>query len=247
MRTNLKFAAMIVALIGVSLPCVNTAVAQQAAANTEFITSSSPLPDGSIVTTTYFPKSGAGRETKWAPGAGTAVSSPTVSTGRPALEQSVLQGGPPQSSPISAPTTFSPRPLVETVQVPNFGTAVMPANGNSTIIIPNWGNPFAGPRRYLPSNYQSTGYNVVGPQVATGYLPSGTVYPYPAASTVPTLNTSPQLSPIVYGANPRVNNQTVYELQNMRPGTYLGRGAIGQPKAYVDGQPLRNLLRYVFP
>jgi len=27
----------------------------------------------------------------------------------------------------------------------------------------------------------------------------------------------------------------------------LGQGLIGQPTAYVDGQPLRNLLRYVAP
>jgi hypothetical protein len=34
-------------------------------------------------------------------------------------------------------------------------------------------------------------------------------------------------------------------LQNMPPGTYVGRGLIGQPAAYVDGQPLRNLIRYI--
>ncbi|MEM9943473.1 MAG: hypothetical protein AAF939_18060 [Planctomycetota bacterium] len=30
-------------------------------------------------------------------------------------------------------------------------------------------------------------------------------------------------------------------------GTYLGQGIIGQPTAYVDGEPLRNLLRYLAP
>ena len=34
---------------------------------------------------------------------------------------------------------------------------------------------------------------------------------------------------------------------NMPQGTYLGQGVIGQPTAYVDGQPLRNLLRYISP
>lgn len=33
----------------------------------------------------------------------------------------------------------------------------------------------------------------------------------------------------------------------MPQGTYIGQGIIGQPTAYVNGQPLRNLLRYVFP
>jgi hypothetical protein len=35
--------------------------------------------------------------------------------------------------------------------------------------------------------------------------------------------------------------------RNMPQGTYLGQGLIGQPTAYVDGQPFRNLLRYVSP
>lgn len=37
------------------------------------------------------------------------------------------------------------------------------------------------------------------------------------------------------------------QFRNMPPGTYLGQGLIGQPTAYVDGQPFRNLLRYVSP
>ena len=36
-------------------------------------------------------------------------------------------------------------------------------------------------------------------------------------------------------------------LQNLPPGTYLGQGIIGQPTAYVDGQWLRNLFRYIAP
>ncbi len=35
--------------------------------------------------------------------------------------------------------------------------------------------------------------------------------------------------------------------RNLPPGTHLGQGIIGQPTAYVDGQPARNLLRYIFP
>ncbi len=41
--------------------------------------------------------------------------------------------------------------------------------------------------------------------------------------------------------------QPIIRLQNMPPGAYLGQGIIGQPTAYVDGQPFRNLLRYVSP
>ena len=35
--------------------------------------------------------------------------------------------------------------------------------------------------------------------------------------------------------------------RNMPPSAYLGQGLIGQPTAYVDGQPFRNLFRYISP
>jgi len=35
--------------------------------------------------------------------------------------------------------------------------------------------------------------------------------------------------------------------RNMPAGSYLGQGLIGQPTAYVDRQPFRNLLRYISP
>lgn len=35
--------------------------------------------------------------------------------------------------------------------------------------------------------------------------------------------------------------------QSLPHGVYVGEGLIGQPKAYVDGQPLRNFLRFVLP
>jgi hypothetical protein len=31
------------------------------------------------------------------------------------------------------------------------------------------------------------------------------------------------------------------------PGYVVGRGLIGQPKLYVPGQPVRNVLRYLTP
>ena len=35
--------------------------------------------------------------------------------------------------------------------------------------------------------------------------------------------------------------------RNLPPGSYLGQGLVGQATAYVDGQPVRNLLRYISP
>lgn len=86
----------------------------------------------------------------------------------------------------------------------------------------------------------------------------------PAASQVPTL-AFPNQNPAVTTVNsiasagvqknawisPDSSNTGVYQpvirLANVPPGTFVGQGIIGQPKAYVDGQPIRNLLRYVFP
>jgi hypothetical protein len=49
-----------------------------------------------------------------------------------------------------------------------------------------------------------------------------------------------------YGRSSRVYTPLI-PLVRPNPRTYLGQGIIGQPAAYVDGQPLRNLIRYVTP
>ena len=41
--------------------------------------------------------------------------------------------------------------------------------------------------------------------------------------------------------------QPILDFGGLRQGTYIGKGVIGQPKAYVTNQPVRNLLRYLFP
>lgn len=43
----------------------------------------------------------------------------------------------------------------------------------------------------------------------------------------------------------RTNYTPLFALRNLPPGTYLGQGLLGQPKAYIDGEPIRNLLRYM--
>lgn len=51
------------------------------------------------------------------------------------------------------------------------------------------------------------------------------------------------------GTSGRSSNSltSLLPFRNMPPSAYLGQGLIGQPTAYVDGQPFRNLLRYVAP
>ena len=85
-------------------------------------------------------------------------------------------------------------------------------------------------------------FNVPGQTPPGGVLqtyPGATAYPNPGYGTrqnwwTPFFTGSGTYTPLLFR-------------RNMPPGTYLGQGIIGQPTAYVDGQPIRNLLRYVFP
>lgn len=212
--------------------------AQTGVQGTEFITSSSPLPNGTMVTTTFYPKSGAAPMTTLGTtygGVPLVASLPPV----PRNEQSVLQSG------------AIPAPQVSGFRPPNLSmdpTALAPALPPATAAVPTWGTPFTGPTPYLfhPGVTQAARYPY--PQTTAYQLPSGTVYPYPAASTIPSLGGPLNLPPppMPY-ASTRTAYKPLVQFQNQKPGTYLGQGWYGQPKAYVDGQPVRNLLRYMFP
>jgi len=88
-----------------------------------------------------------------------------------------------------------------------------------------------------PAGYGASGYGTPG---------QGSGYPIQAGIGVPQFNQTGGnwWTPFVSGSGyytPLLN------FRNMPQGTYLGQGIIGQPTAYVDGQPFRNLLRYVSP
>jgi hypothetical protein len=228
--------------------CASLTCGQSIPSNTtEFITSSSPLPDGSIVTTTFVPRSGGDPQTKWTP-AGTSIRG-SWGTPTQSAEQSVLRPGS-QSSVLSG----SSQPILTTAQLPSTSAPTFVPQTAAPVQMSTWGNPYTGPRPYLaptnPWSYRVCGY----PQTPTAVLPTGTVYPYPVASTPPTLNTlppaslPPTLQPTVPSSVPvRTTYRPAIQFRNLTPGTYLGQGLIGQPKAYVDGQPIRNLFRYIFP
>ena len=58
------------------------------------------------------------------------------------------------------------------------------------------------------------------------------------------------LSSWLRGSNGSASSSALPSLlsfRNLPPSTYLGQGLIGQPTAYVDGQPFRNLFRYISP
>lgn len=113
------------------------------------------------------------------------------------------------------------------------------------------GGPYYRPefgyqRAYRLPIQQTPGLNIEIPAADT--VPSIT-YPqplYPGTNSA----AAPQLPPLTAGwpsPAPPYQPQPLLKLQNLPPGTYPGQGIVGQPKAYVDGQPVRNLLRYFSP
>lgn len=121
---------------------------------------------------------------------------------------------------------------------------------------PNW--VARVPQNCCPPTYPvAAGY----PQGVAGQAPAlsnAPVYPPGAMNCCPTCPT-PGATPYagtgyaapsygVPGYTPQRGGFTpLLPIFPMPQGTYLGQGIIGQPTAYVDNQPLRNLLRYIFP
>ncbi len=78
------------------------------------------------------------------------------------------------------------------------------------------------------------------PSVTYGVPQYAPVDPAAGYYGVPQTWNNPTLAP----AN-RTNYSPLLSLRNLPPGTYIGQGILGQPKAYIDGEPIRNLLRYM--
>lgn len=84
----------------------------------------------------------------------------------------------------------------------------------------NW-QPVAG--QPIPANYRYVGNNVCSPYGTTMYQPA-----YVSTSRVHTYK------PLV-------------PLRKLPPTAYIGQGLLGQPKAYVQGESIRNFFRYILP
>ena len=80
-----------------------------------------------------------------------------------------------------------------------------------------------------------------------------TLQPVEPAATRPYIVPSPTLPPPVPSAYPQITYgpaaapQVVYRQTVPLGGVTLGRGVIGQPKLYVEGQPVRNFIRWLSP
>ena len=220
-------------------------VAESDAVQTEYIRSSSPLKRGGTVTSVRI----AGQPPRTVTRSSGAVTgrlynetnSRTYQTPAPTNGVAVspnLSGG---TSGYPYPVATAQTPAVRFPSIGTRGYQVPAASGGPVPAanqVPTLGNPRAPLQRY--------GVAYRNPDCGTCAAPGGQHYSYPAASTAPTIGSVPGGFPNPVGTRPNAY-QPLLRLQNMPPGVYLGQGIIGQPTAYVDGQPLRNLLRYISP
>jgi hypothetical protein len=94
----------------------------------------------------------------------------------------------------------------------------------------------------MPTSYNAPGYPVCGgPSVFPGAPPAGSMGD---AYVPPTL--TPNYGPGLYSSN-NSGFRPLFSLGQENYNAQLGRGIIGQPTAYVPGQPFRNFFRYLSP
>lgn len=220
--------------------------------NSEWVEASSPLPGGGRVSTTYQPGSGTSPVTSvsqslirnqgtFRPAGG------TFSSQRPQLATGNLTGAP------LAVQAGAINPAAGSRQFGGSGLApVRTANGTTLMPVVSY-VPVSG-SYYNPNALQ----NVGGVQQVQFQNPG--VCRTPVAGTAPVLNTnSGVFAPIpgqttnpatggFFPTQPTRQTGNGYRALIPRPlpaGTYIGQGWLGQPKAYVNNQPLRNALRYL--
>lgn len=227
--------------------CVEVTAQDPANQPLEYIESSSPLPGGGVVTSISVPgQSGPTYNTN----SDGANSLPPNTIREASLRQAGQQSG--QSvldRQLQPGTTASRQPAAaiapqRTLQVPTSGYGVTQNTYQAPLVaqVPSLGVPTTLNRAMRP-NCSSCNVNAPG---YGGVAPPTKVYT-PAASLPPTLGAQGQ--GYYQGGTMVPPQRSVYtpvvRLQNMPPNVYAGQGIIGSPKLYVDGQPIRNLMRYL--
>ena len=155
-------------------------------------------------------------------------------TGKPRLNEPVVQqtNSTMSSTRTSVARATTPTGTATTVARPPQNCVCVP---NTGVVNPAYFNPNVA---YQPNYAQAANQ---APSLQSN--PAG--YPFQPGLGVPQFGSNQNvLTPFFRGSGVYT---PLLPLFPMQPGTYLGQGIIGQPTAYVDGQPLRNLLRYVSP
>lgn len=274
---DIRFVRLFSSLMALLAPLlvVNRAECQRAESY-EYMSASSPLKNGWTVSSqtlpgkpistvvTPVPLSGVNPSSSGMTLVPTSAQYPTTGTtvpaGGPAFSTSTTGGGswvwvPNQGygvAPGGIPVITQPTLGITSTNAlkPVGGTILPPAGGppgtTSTSVAANGAACQCG----VPSVASP-----VVPPYTTG-VPTIPFAPPPSLpGTIPTSSTIPTASAATGATTPTTayypyltgNFQPIVATKNMPPGTYMGRGMFGQPTAYVDGQPMRNLFRYVFP
>ncbi len=92
-----------------------------------------------------------------------------------------------------------------------------------------------------PANYTNAYPVCGGPAIVPGAPPP---YASPYAYVPPTI--TPDMAPGMYSPD-NSGWRPLLTLGQENYNAQIGRGILGQPTAYVPGQPFRNFLRYIFP
>ena len=225
MMNKFKTNSVLFVCLTLTFTCASAVFAQSSNSvmQREFIRSSSPLSNGHRVTSSYTPGQNQPPQ----------VRVELANSYTPIQSRGVVQ------------TTYQPQYQAQRVvdpyapRVSQYGQTVtayqVPANQRPTLGI--------GP-------VSRTGYvnNCgCGVQSTANYVPVNNLQTGAAVSAPPaTFGSQPQ----TFGIQPTVGNgpyRPIVTLRNLPAGTYLGQGIVGQPKAYVDGQPVRNFIRYISP
>lgn len=137
----------------------------------------------------------------------------------------------PSTSPRLQPTPLEPRPLpqpradLQPVAQPSLDTGIATVDNCSCVS--------------APSGYSAGGFYACSP--AYSVVPCGTTAPAAMPYTTPTAVIAPPPGVPRAGCPPLIT--LGQDLTNVQ----IGQGIIGQPKAYVPGQSIRNFFRYFTP
>jgi hypothetical protein len=164
----------------------------------------------------------------------------------PAASQPILPNAPLQNTFPAPPTTYAPNPANPGQALP-YQPSILPTYPQRSSTIIN-GEPFvtAAPCQFDAYYMVEPTVSMQNPGVGSCGPTAGPTYPgIPGNIAPPTImpNQAPTgiYSPNNSGFRPLFGfGQDSFNVQ-------LGRGIIGQPVAYVPGQPFRNFLRYIFP
>ena len=234
--------ALLTGILTASVVCQSAAqgqtVGSQYPAGQSFVISSSPTNSGGVITTTYLPPHSpqpvrqAALQSTTTMGAVPAQGLP-VQQFRPQqpVGTSVLPGSPsqPPSMPGAQPATALP---------PNYPTSNVATHGTVQTVQSTAGvNPYVGlPLPTTTTNRVVTYNNPQGVPPAN-CQPVGVI----PANAPPTLaaNQLPQTVPVTQNYRPLV------PVRGLPGGSYVSQGLWGNPRAYVNGQPVRNFWRYI--